>query len=94
MLEWFKSKRNIQRIGRWFGWAALILLAFTLLTGYGISQFRVVTNLTFGLLDKVTSHQWHHYTDIPLLVFTLVHVTIAVWGRLRAKKSARKRGNK
>jgi cytochrome b subunit of formate dehydrogenase len=86
MLEWFKSRRNIQRIGRWCGWAALILLAFTLLTGYGISQFRIVSSVTLGLLDKASSHHWHHYTDIPLIVFTLVHVTIAVWVRLSAKK--------
>jgi magnesium-transporting ATPase (P-type) len=94
MLEWFKSKRNIRRIGRWCGWAALILLAFTLLTGYGISQFRVVNSLTFGLLNKVSSHRWHHYTDIPLVIFTLVHVAIAVWLRLSARRSAGKRGNK
>jgi hypothetical protein len=90
MLEWFKSKRNIRRIGRWCGWAALIILAFTLLTGYGISQFRIVSSLTFGLLDKVSSHRWHHYTDIPLVVFTLVHVTIAVGVRLSAKKRSKK----
>ncbi|MFL7793142.1 MAG: hypothetical protein AB8I69_13440 [Anaerolineae bacterium] len=91
MLKWLKSKRNIRRIGRWFGWAALILLAFTILTGYGISEFRIVSSLTFGLLDKVSSHRWHHYTDLPLTVFTLIHVTIAAWGRLGAQKSAGKR---
>jgi cytochrome b subunit of formate dehydrogenase len=85
MLEWFRSKRNIRRIGRWCGWAALILLAFTLITGYGISQFRVVGTLTFGLLDKASSHRWHHYTDVPLVVFILMHVTIAVWFRLSAR---------
>jgi cytochrome b subunit of formate dehydrogenase len=98
MLEWFKSKRNIRKIGRWCGWAALLLLAFTLITGYGISQFRIVSSLTFGLLDKVSSHRWHHYTDIPLAIFTLMHVIVAVWFRLSAQKSAgknaRKRGNR
>jgi thiosulfate reductase cytochrome b subunit len=85
MLEWFRSKRNIRRIGRWCGWAALILLAFTLITGYGISQFRVVGSLTFGLLGKASSHRWHHYTDVPLVVFILAHVTVAVWFRLSAR---------
>ena len=86
MLGWFKCKRNIRRVGRWFGWAALILLAFTLLTGYGISQFRIVSSLTLGLLDKVSSHRWHQYTDIPLIILTLIHVSIAVWGRLGTQK--------
>ena len=85
MFNWFKSKRNIRRIGRWCGWAALALLGFTVLTGYGISQFRIVNALTFGLLDKPSSHRWHHYTDIPLVLFTLAHVVIAVWGRLSGK---------
>lgn len=86
MLERLKSRQNIRRIGRWCGWAALVLLAFTLLTGYGISQFRIVNSLTFGLLDKASSHRLHHYTDVPLIVLTLVHVTIAVWGRLSVRK--------
>jgi hypothetical protein len=90
MLEWFKSKRNVRRVGRWCGWAALLLFAFTMLTGYGISQFRIINTLTLGLLDKASSHRWHHYTDIPLVIFTLVHVTIAVWMRLSAKKRSKR----
>ena len=82
MLSWFRSRRNIRRIGRWCGWAALLLLLFTLLTGYGISQFRAVDVLTLGMLNKAVSHRWHHYTDVPLIVFVLVHVSIAAWGRL------------
>jgi cytochrome b subunit of formate dehydrogenase len=90
MLSWLRNKRNVRRIGRWCGWAALVLLAFTLLTGYGISQFRIVTGLTFGLLNKASSHKLHHYTDIPLIVFTLVHVIIAVWGRLGTRRRRNK----
>jgi hypothetical protein len=86
MVKWLKHRRNIHRIGRWFGWAALALLAFTALTGYGISQFRIVNSLTLGLLDKASSQRLHHYTDIPLGVLMLAHVTIAMWGRSRAGK--------
>lgn len=86
MIEWFKSKRNIRKIGRWCGWAALVLFGFTVLTGYGISQFRIVNTLTLGFLDKPSAHRWHHYTDIPLVIFTLTHVVIAVWGRLSGKR--------
>jgi hypothetical protein len=89
MLKWFRDRRNIHRVGRWCGWAALILLLFTLLTGYGISEFRIVTGATLGVLNKAVSQRWHHYTDVPLLVFALVHVTIAMWGRLRMRKEER-----
>jgi thiosulfate reductase cytochrome b subunit len=75
-------KRNLRRIGRWCGWAAAVLLLFTILTGYGISEFRTVSSLTFGALGKATSQRLHHYTDMPLLVFLSVHIGLALWGRL------------
>lgn len=82
VISWLKRKKNIRRVGRWCGWIALALLAFTLLTGYGISQFRIVGSLTFGLLNKAVAHRLHHYTDIPMIIFALIHIAIAVWGRL------------
>ncbi len=82
MLGWIQDGRNVRRIGRWCGWVAFVLLLLTLLTGYGISQFRIVTGLTLGVLSKAVSQRWHHYTDVPLLIFVLLHVAIAVWGRL------------
>jgi uncharacterized membrane protein len=83
------SKQDVRRIGRWCGWAAAALLLITMITGYGISSFRVVTTLTFGILDKATSQRWHHYTDIPVLVFLSVHVVIALWLRLGSRLKMR-----
>lgn len=82
MPDWIRNRQNVRRISRWCGWAALVLMLFTALTGYGITQPRIVDGLTFGLLNKVAAHRLHHYTDIPLLVFALIHVSIAVWRRL------------
>jgi len=76
------SEQNLRRIGRWCGWAAALLLLFTVLTGYGITAFRTVTSLTFGILGKATSQRLHHYTDIPLLVFLIAHIGLALWERL------------
>jgi len=64
------------------GWVTALLLLFTMLTGYGISEFRTVSSLTFGILGKATSQRLHHYTDIPMIIFFSVHVGIALWGRL------------
>ena len=76
------SRRQVRRIGGWCAWAAVVLLMFTMLTGYGISAFRAVGRLTFGVLDKGTAHRLHHYTDIPLLIFLFIHVAISLWLRL------------
>ena len=76
------SRRNLRRVGRWCAWATAALLLFTVLTGYGISEFRIVSQLTLGILGKAVSHRLHHYTDGPLLAFLCAHVGISVWLRL------------
>ena len=82
MLDGLRNRQNVRRIGRWCGWAALVLTLFTALTGYGITQPRIVDGLTFGLLNKAAAHRLHHYTDVPLLVLALIHVSIAIWWKL------------
>jgi hypothetical protein len=73
---------RVRRIGRWCGWGALALLLFTVLTGYGITAFRIVTPLTLGLVNKAFALSWHAWIDLPLLAILAAHVGIAMWGRL------------
>ncbi len=80
------SKGTIRKIARWCGWLALALLLVTMLSGYGISQFRVVDRVTFGLLSKAISHRLHLNIEIPLLVLTLLHVGLVLWGRRSVSK--------
>jgi len=86
MLAWLKRKKNIIRIGRWCGWIALALMVLTALSGYGITEWRLIERITFGLLGKAGSLELHHYTDIPLAVLTLLHVGIDVWVRRSARR--------
>ncbi|MBN1438654.1 MAG: hypothetical protein JW929_04515 [Anaerolineales bacterium] len=79
----------IRRVGRFFGWLGLALLLFTLLTGYGISDFRIVTPLTFGLVNKAVAQRLHAYTEAPMMAFLAAHVGIALWARW---KDARRKG--
>ena len=90
LVAWLRRKKNILRIGRWCGWVALALLAITAVSGYGISAFRIVERLTLGLFGKAGSFRLHHYTDIPLALFTLLHVGIDLWGRRGARRRRRR----
>lgn len=81
MLGWLTDKRRIRRIGHLFGWLALALLLLTILTGYGITQFRVVESLTAGLLGKAVSQRWHEYVGLLTLAALAVHLGIALWWR-------------
>jgi cytochrome b subunit of formate dehydrogenase len=76
-----KEKQLIRRIGRVCGWLGLTLLLFTLLTGYGIVEFRIITPLTFHWLNKAVAQRLHAYTEVPMLVLLLTHIGIALWMR-------------
>ena len=80
-MNWFRDNQNIRAVGRICGWMTLALVLLTLLTGYGITQFRIVGPLTFGVLNKAAAQQLHGYTDLPLVVLLLFHVGIALWWR-------------
>lgn len=86
MFGWLADKRRIRQIGRWFGWVALGLVLLTILTGYGITQFRVVDPLTAGLLGKAVSQRWHEYVGLLVLLFLTLHVGIALWWRWKGAR--------
>ena len=86
MFVWLKDKRTIQRIGRWFGWVSLALLLITILTGYGITQFRIVGPLTAGFLGKAVSQHWHEFVGLLVLAALSIHVGIALWWRWKGTR--------
>lgn len=77
----------VRRLGHWFGWIALGLLLLALLTGYGITQFRVVDPLTFGVVGKAVAQRWHETVALLVLAFLAGHVGIALWWRWRGSPS-------
>jgi uncharacterized membrane protein len=81
-----ETRRRMRTIGRVCGWLALTLFLFTLLTGYGIAEFRMVTPLTLNLLNKAVAQRLHAYTEVPMVLLLVVHVGIAVWARWNAEK--------
>lgn len=86
MFVWLKNERTIRRIGRWFGWISLALVLLTILTGYGITQFRIVTPLTAGFLGKAVSQHWHESLGLLVLAALAVHVGIALWWRWKGTR--------
>jgi thiosulfate reductase cytochrome b subunit len=77
------GRRLVRRLGHWFGWLALALLVLAVLTGYGITQFRIVDPLTFGILGKAVSQRWHETVAVLVVAFLAAHVGIALWWRRR-----------
>jgi len=62
----------------------IIVTVLYLLTGFGITQFRVVETLTFGLLTKNVSFKIHDNLFIPSIILLGLHVFLAIKKRKKA----------
>lgn len=86
MFDRLKDKRSLRRLGRLFGWLALALVLLTMLTGYGITNFKIVDPLTAGLLGKAVSQRWHGFVAALVLAALAIHVGIALWWRWKGAR--------
>jgi hypothetical protein len=76
----------MQRTIKW------LLLAVTLLfviTGFGITQFRVVETITFGWLSKDWAFRLHDDLWLPFLVLLVLHICLPFIFRQKARKTER-----
>ena len=67
------NKKSINRIVRWLLLIAIVAYA---VTGFGITEYRTVESLTFGLLTKNTAHLIHTAIEIPFLILLSLHVLL------------------
>ena len=59
---------------------AITTLVF-LVSGFGITEFRVVEPATLGLLTKPVAFKLHEFIWIPFLVLLAVHIYLGITGR-------------
>jgi len=52
----------------------LVVTLLLILSGYGITQYRVVETLTFGLLNKAVTFKLHSGLIIPFFLLLVLHV--------------------
>jgi len=59
-------------------WLLGALVAAYIISGFGITEYRTVEPLTFGLLSKALSFQIHNALIIPFLLVLLLHLYIVL----------------
>lgn len=74
---------EILQLKRAIAWTLMAVSVLFLLSGFGITQYQIVTALTFGLLGKAVAFQLHEWLWIPFVVLLVVHVYL---GRFRKKR--------
>ena len=62
---------------RLVAWMLLALALILIVTGLGITEFRTVEALTFGLLSKNLSFQLHSLLWIPFIVVLVLHMALS-----------------
>lgn len=55
-------------------WLLTVLVIIYLITGFGITEYRIVEPLTFGLLTKSLAHKIHINLEIPFIVMLILHI--------------------
>ena len=65
------SKRNIIR--KVIHWSLLAVAVIFLISGFGITEFRLIENITFGMLTKPLAFKMHTNLWIPFVILLLAH---------------------
>lgn len=56
----------------------LVVVIFYLISGFGITEFRVVESLTFGLITKPVAFEIHDNLWIPFIVILVLHISLTI----------------
>ena len=65
---------NQRLIRRTIHWLLTVVVIIYLITGFGITQYRIVEPLTFGLLTKNLAHIIHMNLEIPFIILVVLHL--------------------
>ena len=55
-------------------WLLAIVVVFYGISGFGITEFRTVETLTFGLLNKNLAFKIHNSLEIPFIVLLVLYL--------------------
>jgi len=72
-----------QLVSRVIKWLLLSVAIVFLITGFGITEYRTIESLTFGLLTKNLAFRIHEGLWIPFIILLVLHICL----RLVFKKS-------
>ena len=79
---------NRYLIGRIIHWLLAIATIIFLLSGFGITEFRIIESLTFELLTKSLAFKIHLSLWIPFLILLGMHIYLVLIKRVSKKDSA------
>ena len=71
-------------------WLLAVVVMLYLVTGFGITRFRTVETLTFGLLTKDLAFKIHNNLLIPFITLLILHLCLPLIFNREMKRSQHK----
>ena len=68
------------------GWLLFVLALLLVVTGLGITEYRTVEAVTFGLLPKNLAFQLHSLLWIPFIIVLAGHMILSCRGGKKGKE--------
>ena len=65
---------RIVLFGRIVHWLLVSVLLLYLVSGFGITEFRILESLTFGVINKPVAFKIHEAIFTPFLVLLVLHI--------------------
>jgi hypothetical protein len=72
-------------------WLLTAVVIIYLITGFGITEYRIVEPLTLGLLTKSLAHKIHTNAEIPFIILLILHIWLLPLLRYLKLKKLRNR---
>lgn len=79
------NRAKIQLVKKILHWSLFALVILYILTGFGITQFRIVEQLTMGLLTKSVAFKIHLDLIIPFIILLVLHISFSSLLKLHRK---------
>ena len=76
-------------VKRTIHWLLTIVIIMFLITGFGITEFRTVETLTFGLLTKNLAFKIHNSLWIPFIILLIPHLCLPFIFKWKVKKEVK-----
>lgn len=78
---------NQRLVRRTIHWLLTVAVIIYLLTGFGITEYRIFEPLTFGLLTKSLAQRIHINLEIPFIILLVLHIwLLPLLKRFKLKK--------
>jgi len=60
-------------------WIFLIFIIFYIFTGFGITEYKFIEALTFGIISKSSAFQLHIFLIYPFIILLILHISLSIY---------------